>query len=338
MAKTVNTDLLATNHGKKRAKASWLKLSQAVLLSTFVVGTPLILSACSTTGSNTESGQDSRSLSTMLYDETIEKKSVEILATNTLLSKKEDTSISFTSFNGNVLVTGQTVNRDYLKWVVKQIEQLEHVRKVYNYATLQKPVPASVVSSDAYITSEVKAKLLLGKGINSNRFKVVTENGNVYLMGIVTHDESTRAINTVLAIKGVRKVYHVFDYIETSNYTSNGAQADDSYHVTPVKGNRSDYQAPQRSSTYVPPVQTRQNGGAYILEDGSRSIAPAPVTGGANGSSYNNSSYVAPASYNDAYNAPAPVTRAPAPANRQSAASPYTDVGGPSSLLAPMGE
>ena len=113
-----------------------------------------------------------------------------------------------------MLITGQTINKDYIKWCVKQIEKLEHVRQVYNYATLQKPVPASVISSDSYITSKIRTQLLFGKDINSNRFKVVTENGNVYLMGIVTKDESKRAINTVLGISGVRKVYHIFDYME----------------------------------------------------------------------------------------------------------------------------
>lgn len=257
--------------------------------------------------------QDTRSVYTMVYDDNIEQESMKILKTNTLLSKPEDTSISITAFNGNVLITGQTVNRDYIKWVVHEIEKLEHVRKVYNYATLQKPVPASVVSNDAYITSKVKAQLLFGKDINSNRFKVVTENGNVYLMGIVTRDESRRAINTVLGISGVRKVYHIFDYIEVNDTRGNGAQADDSYVVSPVKGSKQGYYRPSRSyqyneyqpnsttpinrsnnSTYVPPVSEQQNGGAYIMDEpapaqGSYS-SPASLSNPGDGSGYNSGS------------------------------------------------
>ena len=175
--------------------------------------------------------------------------------------------IAVTAFNGNVLITGQTINRDYLKWVVKQIEGLEHVRKVYNYATLQKPVPSTVVSSDALITSKIKTQLLFGKDINSNRFKVITENGNVFLMGIVNRDESKRAINTVLGIDGVRKVYHIFDYIDDTVYKGNGAQVEEKITVSPQKGSASDYQKPQRNSSYVPPVQNQQNGGAYIMDE-----------------------------------------------------------------------
>lgn len=259
----------------------WQKLGLigAVMSLPFLVnGCGAVLLGGASATASTQVAQDSRSVSTMLYDDGIERKSYEILKSNSLLSSPDDLSISVTAFNGNVLVTGQTINKDYLKWVVREIEQLEHVRKVYNYATLQKPVSASVVSKDTYITSEVKTRLLFGKDINSNRFKVVTENGNVFLMGIVTRDESKRAINEALKVDGVRKVFHIFDYIEIKAYTTNGAQAEESFEVTPVKGNRSDYQNPNQSryrsttpvhnSSYVPPVTQQQNGGAYIMDEG----------------------------------------------------------------------
>lgn len=231
-------------------------------------GCGLIIAAGAGATGATAVQQDSRSIYNMAYDEQIEQKSYRFLKSNALLSKPEDLRISVTAFNGNVLITGQTINKDYLKWVVKKIEDLEHVRKVYNYATLQKPVSAAVVSNDSFITSKIKTQLLLGKEINSNRFKVVTENGNVFLMGIVNKDESTRAINTVLQIEGVRKVYHIFDYIDDNVYKGNGAsKVEDDLVVTPQKGAKADYQKPVRNSTYVPPVQSQQNGGAVIMDE-----------------------------------------------------------------------
>lgn len=284
-----------TSRGHKRGRA--------LLVALLLAGMPLMTTGCGVLllGGGAAGGaavaQDSRSFSTMVYDDGIEQKGYEILKSNSLLSQPEDTSISITCFNGNVLITGQTVNRDYIKWVVKEIEGLEHVRKVYNYATLQKPVPASVVSSDALITSKAKTQLLFGKDISSNRFKVITENGNVYLMGIVTKDESVRAINKILEISGVRRVYHIFDYIEEQKYQGNGANDEADILVSPQKRGQSNYNRPvrsstyqdysnsdgtyapqqrygaydqQRSSTYVPPVEQSQNGGAYIMDE------PAP--------------------------------------------------------------
>lgn len=294
---------------------SWSKL---LLVGSCALAFPMLLNGCGAliaggAGAGAQVSQDERSIGTMMHDETVEQNAYKILKSNTLLSKTEDMSVTVTCFNGNVLLTGQTINRDYIKWVVKQIEQLEHVRKVYNYVTLQKPVPASVVTSDTMITSKVKTQLIFGKGIDSNNIKVVTENGNVFLMGIVTRDAGTRATNEALGVEGVRRVYQIFDYIEVQSYTTNGPQAEENLRVTPVKGKKSDYYNQTRSgrtnygesnpvvydqynygsqsmgqpqggyapvqdsvytpseplndSTYVPPVQTQQNGGAYIIDD-----------------------------------------------------------------------
>ena len=263
-------EMSTTKSSISKAK-SWKKLA---LVGACCVAMPLMLNGCGLIIAAGASGagvaavqQDSRSIYNMAYDESIEQNAYRFIKSNSVLSKPEDLRIAVTAFNGNVLITGQTINRDYLKWVVKQIEGLEHVRKVYNYATLQKPVPSTVVSSDALITSKIKTQLLFGKDINSNRFKVITENGNVFLMGIVNRDESKRAINTVLGIDGVRKVYHIFDYIDDTVYKGNGAQVEEKITVSPQKGSASDYQKPQRNSSYVPPVQNQQNGGAYIMDE-----------------------------------------------------------------------
>lgn len=263
-------EMSTTKSSISKAK-SWKKLA---LVGACCVAMPLMLNGCGLIIAAGAGGagvaavqQDSRSIYNMAYDEGIEQNAYRFIKSNSVLSKPEDLRIAVTAFNGNVLITGQTINRDYLKWVVKQIEGLEHVRKVYNYATLQKPVPSTVVSSDALITSKIKAQLLFGKDINSNRFKVITENGNVFLMGIVNRDESKRAINTVLGIEGVRKVYHIFDYIDDTVYKGNGAQVEEKITVSPQKGSASDYQKPQRNSSYVPPVQNQQNGGAYIMDE-----------------------------------------------------------------------
>lgn len=263
-------EMSTTKSSISKAK-SWKKLA---LVGACCVAMPLMLNGCGLIIAAGAGGagvaavqQDSRSIYNMAYDEGIEQNAYRFIKSNSVLSKPEDLRIAVTAFNGNVLITGQTINRDYLKWVVKQIEGLEHVRKVYNYATLQKPVPSTVVSSDALITSKIKTQLLFGKDINSNRFKVITENGNVFLMGIVNRDESKRAINTVLGIDGVRKVYHIFDYIDDTVYKGNGAQVEEKITVSPQKGSASDYQKPQRNSSYVPPVQNQQNGGAYIMDE-----------------------------------------------------------------------
>ena len=47
-----------------------------------------------------------------------------------------------------------------------------------------------------------------------SRIKVVTDNGIVYLMGLLTQAEATRAANLVQGVSGVQKIVKVFEYID----------------------------------------------------------------------------------------------------------------------------
>lgn len=140
---------------KSAPAMTWRKM---LLVGSCALTFPLLLNGCGAllvtgAGAGAQVAQEDRSIGTMMYDEKVEQESYKILKSNTLLSQSKDMSVTVTCFNGNVLLTGQTINKDYIKWVVKQIEKLEHVRRVYNYVTLQAPVPASVVTSDTMITS-----------------------------------------------------------------------------------------------------------------------------------------------------------------------------------------
>ncbi len=75
------------------------------------------------------------------------------------------------------------------------------------------PVSLSQKTSDSWITTKAKTQLLFGKDINSGRFKVITENGVIYLIGLVTKSEGNRAVNVARGISGVKKVVKIFDYI-----------------------------------------------------------------------------------------------------------------------------
>ena len=70
------------------------------------------------------------------------------------------------------------------------------------------------LSNDSWNTTKVKTKLLANSELEGGRIKVVTENGVVYLMGLVTRDESTRAAEYARQTGGVQKVVRIFEYIE----------------------------------------------------------------------------------------------------------------------------
>ena len=200
-------------------------MKQNNLLKLIAIGAfcsvPFIMSGCAavavgaatgTTGAII--GSDSRTIDSMFYDETIEQNAYKIFKENEKLSKKDDFSVSVISMSGNVLLVGQTINSEYFNSCLEKIKRLDYVRKVYNFVTFKQPVSAGVTANDTYITSKIKTKLLFGENIRSGRFKVVTEDSMVYLLGYVTRDEAIRAVNEVQKIDGVKKIYTIFDYME----------------------------------------------------------------------------------------------------------------------------
>lgn len=241
---------------------------------------PFILNGCvlavASTGATTAVSSDSRNIDTMVDDEMIEQKASEILKTNHLLSDEQLFSVSVYSVSGNVLMVGQTVHKEYIDWCVSEIKKLDSVRKIYNYVEYRKPVEFSVVSSDSYITSKIRTKLLFGEKISSGHFKVVTENSNVYLMGYVTRDESNRAVNVAKSVDGVQKVYTIFDYFDYPT-TPDRADGKDNIEIEVVDVSQpaqASSSGAANSSSYVAPASSSDNGGASLVNDSSGLLEP----------------------------------------------------------------
>lgn len=76
------------------------------------------------------------------------------------------------------------------------------------------PIYLLAISNDALLTTKIKAQMLTDNAIPGSRIKVVTDNGIVYLMGLLTQAEATRAANLVQGVSGVQKIVKVFEYID----------------------------------------------------------------------------------------------------------------------------
>jgi osmotically-inducible protein OsmY len=122
--------------------------------------------------------------------------------------------IVVTSFNGVVLLAGQTPRADLKQLAEQTASQVQKVKKVNN--ELQVIAPSSMLarSNDAWLTSKIKTEMLTDSAIPGSRIKVVTENGIVYLLGLLTQAEATRATNLVQGVSGVQKIVKLFEYID----------------------------------------------------------------------------------------------------------------------------
>lgn len=152
---------------------------------------------------------DRRTSGTQLEDETIEMRSAnriyEILG--------DRAHVNVTSWNRQVLLTGEVPAAEDRQKVEQTVLGVENVRSVVNELVVAPNTSVSQRSNDVLITGKVKASFVDAKDIMSSAFKVVTERGVVYLMGRVTQREATRATEITRGVSGVAKVVRVFEII-----------------------------------------------------------------------------------------------------------------------------
>lgn len=123
--------------------------------------------------------------------------------------------VNVTSFNYNVLVTGEVPNAEAKAEIEKIIMRIPQVRGVVNELQIAAPTSLSSRASDTYLTGRVKAAFVSENKFQVNYVRVVTEAGVVYLLGLVTRKEAddATAIASRLSSSGVKKVVRVFEYL-----------------------------------------------------------------------------------------------------------------------------
>jgi osmotically-inducible protein OsmY len=152
--------------------------------------------------------EDRRTSGTMIDDDSIE------VAVRQAVRERfgENTHVNVTSFNRSVLLTGEVPDEARKADVGKIAQGIANVRTVTNDLQIAAPTSFAARTNDSLITARVKTRLLDADKLNPLHVKVVTENGVVYLMGIVTEQEAADAVEIARTTSGVRKVVKMFEY------------------------------------------------------------------------------------------------------------------------------
>jgi osmotically-inducible protein OsmY len=181
----------------------------------------LLIKGCSTVASNREEitgqslSQDRRTREAILIDKEIETEAYsELNSDDDLLNQCHYT---VTAYNGAVLVTGETPNEELEKKIISTVQDIPNVKLIHNNLTIAYPSDASSRANDALITDTIKVALRQIQTIpdfDPAMIKVITENGTVYLMGLVHQNEGAVVINLARLQPGVKQIITVFQYID----------------------------------------------------------------------------------------------------------------------------
>jgi osmotically-inducible protein OsmY len=153
---------------------------------------------------------DRRTTGIYLEDEAIENKAL------LRVEQKHSANVhlNVTSFNRNVLLTGEAPSEAVRADIERIVRGIENVKGVQNEIAIAQPTTLVLRSNDTVLTSKIKARFVDANKFRANHVKVVTENSVVYLMGMVKRQEAQDAAEIARTTGGVHRVVRVFEYID----------------------------------------------------------------------------------------------------------------------------
>ena len=187
-----------------------IKLFALIGILTILYGCAAAVIGGAAAGANV--AHDRRTTGTFIEDEAIELKSFKAFLNDKEINKQ--THLNVTSFNTIVLVSGEAPTEELRQRAIKIVRNIPKVSHVHDEVSIAGPSSLMSRSGDTLITTKVKTKLIVEKNLDGTHVKVVTENGVVYLMGLLNREDADKATEIARQTGGVQKVVKLFQYSE----------------------------------------------------------------------------------------------------------------------------
>ncbi|URL01151.1 divisome-associated lipoprotein YraP [Avibacterium sp. 20-126] len=159
----------------------------------------------------TKVATDPRTVGTQVDDETLEEKVLHAINKDQQLDS--EARINVVSYGGRILLIGQVPNENLKEIATGLAKGVDNVSEVYNELRVGSPISLGQISQDSWITTQIKSKLFVNSGVKATDVKVITENGEVFLMGNLTQQQADTATEVARNVAGVVKVIKVFKYL-----------------------------------------------------------------------------------------------------------------------------
>ena len=154
---------------------------------------------------------DRRSIGNQIDDQSIEVEAYNEITKNKAIN--DNTNLHIASVNGSVLIIGQAPTTYLRDQAIKIVTEIQGVVRIHNQIRIGNVTSVITQTNDVWLTSKVKTALFSSDNVNGNDIKVITENAEVFLMGIVSKKEADAAVNVTRNISGVNRVFKAFEYL-----------------------------------------------------------------------------------------------------------------------------
>ncbi|NBH75710.1 MULTISPECIES: division/outer membrane stress-associated lipid-binding lipoprotein [Rodentibacter] len=182
----------------------------------FILSASILLQGCVAAvlggaAAGTKVATDPRTMGTQVDDETLEFKVENALDKDEQI--KSEARVNAVSYSARVLLIGQVPSENTKETATGLAKGVDGVVDVYNELRVNPKITIGQISKDSWITTQVKSKMLVDDRVKSTDVKVITENGEVFLLGNVTQAQADAAAEIASKISGVQKVVKVFKYL-----------------------------------------------------------------------------------------------------------------------------
>ncbi len=180
-----------------------------VLASAFVLQGCIAVAGVAVVG-GASMATDKRTIGKQLDDQGLEFSIYKALDKNKAVSDK--TNLSVISINTSVLVVGQAPTNHLHEEALKIINDVKGIAQIHDHVRIGNTIAITTKTNDAWLTTKIKAKLFASDKFDATNVKVVTENAEVFLLGLVSEVDANEAVEITRNISGVNRVYKMFEY------------------------------------------------------------------------------------------------------------------------------
>ncbi|CAH7386170.1 putative hemolysin [Vibrio chagasii] len=186
-----------------------LKLISVSLLTLYLSGCAGIFIAGAATTANIVT--DTRTTKEIWNDNNIE---FEVAAITNKQPYRGSVRVTASSYRGSVVLMGQATTDAERRSFESQAKDVPGVETIHNQIRVKEPLSVSAISKDSWITTKVKSALLANSELNGIKVKVITEDSEVFLLGLVSREHADIATEVARNISGVKQVIRAFEYGE----------------------------------------------------------------------------------------------------------------------------
>ncbi len=186
-----------------------MKLAALLLTLAVLQGCAAVTVVAITAGASMAT--DRRSIGNQIDDQSIEVEAYNEITKNKSLN--DNANLHIISVNGSVLIIGQAPTAYLKDQAIKIINEIDGVVRIHNQIRIGNVTSVTTQTNDVWLTSKVKTALFSSDEVNGKDIKVITENAEVFLMGIVSKKEADAAVEVTRNIGGVNRVFKAFEYL-----------------------------------------------------------------------------------------------------------------------------